>query len=82
MGYFMDPQGNYPRHAGDIQAVAPDFIEGESALPDGWVEVLAGEIPALAEGEMFVEIAPKKINGKFVRQFEIVPEPVRPPNLP
>lgn len=82
MGYFIDPEGNYPRHAGDIQAVDPDFIEGESALPEGWVEVGAGVIPTLNEGEIFVEIAPKKINGKWIRQFEVVPEPVRPDPLP
>jgi hypothetical protein len=72
MTYFIDPQGNYPRHIGDVQVVDPNYVQGND-LPEGWQEVAPGIIPELKQGETFEELAPKKINGVLTRQFKIVP---------
>jgi hypothetical protein len=42
---LIDPQGNYPRHIGDIMLANPGWEEGQ-ALPEGWIYVNPVEIPA------------------------------------
>lgn len=69
MGYYIDPQGNYPRHAGDVQLELPGWDEDNDALPEGWVNVLPGTLPEVPEGYRLVELAPKSVRGKMVRQF-------------
>jgi hypothetical protein len=77
MGYYIDPQGNYPRHAGDVQAEVPEWNEETDALPEGWLNVQPGTVPEILEGQQLVELAPKLVKGKYVRQFttEAIPEP-------
>lgn len=75
MGYFIDPEGNYPRHAGDVQIVVPGWDEEIDALPEGWVNVEPGIIPDVPEGFYLVELAPKAVKGKYVRQFATEPIP-------
>lgn len=71
MTYFIAPNGDYPRHIGDIQREHPDFVEG-AVLPDGWVEVAYGTIPDIdAEIQTWFEVAPKQIDGVLTRQFEV-----------
>lgn len=41
---LIDPQGNYPRHIGDIVLANPGWEEGQ-ALPEGWIYVNPSEIP-------------------------------------
>jgi hypothetical protein len=69
MGYYIDPEGNYPRHAGDIQLVIPEWNEATDPLPDGWIDVAEGTIPEIAEGYELVELAPKSTRGKYARRF-------------
>jgi hypothetical protein len=71
MGYFIDADGNYPRHAGDVQLIVPDWQEGVDALPDGWQEVEPGIIPELAQYEYVVEDAPAVVDGVLTRQFHV-----------
>ena len=71
MAYFIDAEGNYPRHIGDVQIAAPAYVYGDD-LPDGWVEVAEGVTPECGEGEAYVETAPKNIGGIITRQFKIV----------
>jgi hypothetical protein len=42
---LIDPQGNYPRHIGDIALANPGWEEGQ-ALPEGWIYVNPTEIPS------------------------------------
>lgn len=70
MGYFINPEGGYPRHAGDIQREFPDWQEGIDPLPEGWLEVAEGVVP---EGN-FVEVAPALVDGVLTRQFEVIEE--------
>lgn len=73
MGYFIDPEGNYPRHAGDVQIVAPGWNEETDELPEGWVNVEPGTTPDIPAGHELVELAPKLVRGRYVRQFATQP---------
>lgn len=73
MGYFIDPEGNYPRHAGDVQIYVPGWNEDTDALPEGWINVEPGTIPEIPEGFYLVELAPKLVKGKYLRQFDLAP---------
>jgi hypothetical protein len=42
---FINPQGDYPRHIGDLLLEYPDWEEGQ-ALPAGWIYVQNSSIPA------------------------------------
>lgn len=75
MGYFIDPQGNYPRHAGDIQITHPGWDEETDALPNGWVNVEPGETPEVPDGFVLVELKPAQVDGVYVRQFDVVAAP-------
>ena len=72
MGYFIDNQGNYPRHAGDVQLEHPDWVEGVDALPDGWTDVAEGIVPEIPEGYELIELAPAEVDGVLTRQFDVV----------
>jgi hypothetical protein len=71
MSYFIDPQGNYPRHVGDIKAEHIDWDENIDNLPNGWQVVLEGIIPEIPEGFGLNEVTPAQIDGVWVRQFEL-----------
>ena len=72
MGYFIAPNGDYPRHCGDIQREHPDFIEGVSDLPAGWQEVAAGIVPVIDDTkETWFEIEPAEVDGVLTRQFQV-----------
>lgn len=74
MAYFIAPDGGYPRHIGDVQIDDSNFVYGESALPNGWVEVAEGVVPEYnVETETFYEDAPALINGVMTRQFVVRP---------
>lgn len=73
MGYFIDPDGNYPRHAGDIQLLIPEWNEETDPLPDGWINVEAGVLPEIPENHYLLELPPKLVKNKYVRQFKVLP---------
>jgi hypothetical protein len=73
MGYFIDPQNNYPRHAGDIQLYYPNWNEEIDDLPQGWQQVDAGIVPEFDPlTQKLIELQPLEINGKLTRQFEVL----------
>lgn len=73
MSYFIDPDGNYPRHIGDVKRDNPDWNPETDELPDGWSEVAAGVIPDIPEGFYLNELAPAFVDGVLTRQFEVLP---------
>jgi hypothetical protein len=68
--YINEETGEYPRHIGDIQSLHPDWKLGQE-LPSPWVEVVATEPPNTTHPQTSYEIAPEKINGVWVRKFEV-----------
>jgi hypothetical protein len=39
MNLYVDPDGGFPRHRGDITRIDPSWTEGDP-LPDGWLQVV------------------------------------------
>lgn len=74
--YFIDPEGNYPRHVGDLQLQHPEWSVDNDKLPEGWIEVTEGILPEIPKGFALIELQPKKINEKYVRQFDLVAVPI------
>jgi hypothetical protein len=66
--YFIDPNGNYPRHYGDIKLDNPAW-QVESELPAGWVLVTDTDAPACADDETFYELPPVQIDGQWHRAW-------------
>ena len=70
---FINPNGDYPRHIGDIQIDYPDYRPGDS-LPEGWKEVAYAENwPTVGKYEVIYETEPTLINGKLTQNFQIRP---------
>lgn len=70
---FIDSQGNYPRHIGDLLNEIPDWQEG-SSLPSGWQQVMyAPEMPTAAENEAIEEMQPQLIDGILTQSFRVRP---------
>lgn len=70
MSQYIDPNGEYPKHIGDIQLEYPLWDETQK-LPKGWQEVLESEIPNIPDGYKLIETMPIEIDGKKFRNFEV-----------
>lgn len=69
--YLINPNGEYPRHIGDLLLEHPDWVSGDE-LPEGWTEVAPGEIPTIDESkQLWFEIEPQEIDGVWTRQFSV-----------
>jgi len=44
MAVYVNPEGEHPRHSGDIQRLHPSWVEGDD-LPEGWLQVVAVSQP-------------------------------------
>jgi hypothetical protein len=65
---YINPQGEYPRHYGDIMLDAPGWKLGDD-LPEGWVQVAETERPAPGADQVVVEAAPKEVKGVMTQQW-------------
>ena len=74
--YLINPNNEYPRHIGDLQAAHPNWQPGQD-LPEGWIEVLPGQTPSPTY-KQFVRELPiaQNENGQWVRQFELADLPI------
>lgn len=70
---LIDPQGNYPRHVGDLIISHPDWQEGQ-ALPLGWTYVQQSEIPTYnTNTERLIEKFPEVDEaGVYNQKWEVV----------
>lgn len=74
MGYYIDANGNYPRHAGDVQLIDSTFIENESTLPIGWHEVKDVEPPISTDSLIIIiENHPVLVDGQYERSWSTRP---------
>jgi hypothetical protein len=68
---FIDNEGNYPRHHGDLLLVEPNWQNG-NALPEGWQLVAyATEMPIENENETVYEAQPELVNGVLTQAFRV-----------
>lgn len=69
--YINESENLYPRFPGDIQLIDPEW-NVDKPLPDGWEIVIATPAPELEPHQSARELPPKKIDGVWHRQWEIV----------
>ena len=69
---FIDPQGEYPRHYGDIMLDAPNWQLGDP-LPAGWVEVAESPRPEPVDGTVTLEAPPVKVAGVMTQRWQTRP---------
>jgi hypothetical protein len=73
--YLINPNNEYPRHVADLQAEHPGWEPGQE-LPEGWVEVLTGELPTPSMTQFIRELPiAQNESGEWVRNFELVDLP-------
>lgn len=68
--YINESLGLYPRFDGDIQLIQPGWTS-DMPLPEGWEVVIADEPPVVESNQEWFEVAPKKIDGVWHRQFDV-----------
>ena len=78
---YISPDGEYPRHPGDIQLVYPEWDYMTDDPPEGWIEVVLTDKPAGNLNEMAREAHPQEIDGVWTQVWEMVPTPPPPPTL-
>tara|TARA_R110000764_G_scaffold74052_1_gene150633 strand:+ start:1974 stop:2267 length:294 start_codon:yes stop_codon:yes gene_type:complete len=65
---FISPNNEYPRFQGDIKIAHPSWNETMS-LPDGWIPVLATEVPTVEPGQAVDELFPEELDGEHRQRF-------------
>ena len=59
---YINAEGEYPRHIGDVQLVVAGWQEGDS-LPDGWQAVVETERPAGGPDQIIFDSGPVDVDG-------------------
>ena len=67
---YINPQGEYPRHIGDIQLEHPKFKEGD-ALPEGWVKVAEAQRPTVGTDQIAYEGEPEEVDGVMTQNWVV-----------
>ena len=67
---YINPQGEYPRHYGDIMLDAPGWQLGDD-LPEGWVLVAEAPLPTPGVDEIVVEDFPKEVKGVMTQNWKV-----------
>jgi len=67
---YINPEGEYPRHIGDIQLEHPNFKEGD-ALPEGWVQVAEADRPEPQTDKIIFEDFPVEVDGVMTQNWQV-----------
>ncbi len=59
---YVNAQGEYPRHAGDVQLVKKGWSEGDP-LPTGWQAVVETEPPTPGTDQLTYDSGPLDVDG-------------------
>jgi hypothetical protein len=70
MTIYINPNGDYPRHIGDIKLDSPSWIEGQD-LPEGWKAVVESSYPLISADEIAEETFPVLTDGVYVQTFNV-----------
>jgi len=70
MTIYINPNGEYPRFYGDIQAENPNWNLGDS-LPEGWIQVEDNPMPMPEYGKVVDEGFPIESEGTYSRNWII-----------
>ena len=69
---YMSPEGEYPKHYGDIMLASPGWKKGND-LPDGWRIVEMTEPPQLGEYEVYQRLEPIEVDGVLYEAWDVRP---------
>jgi hypothetical protein len=59
---YINAEGEYPRHIGDVQLAKKGFKEGDT-LPTGWQLVVETEPPAAGTDQLTYDSGPVDVDG-------------------
>lgn len=76
MSLYISPDGQFPRHVGDILITNPSWKKGDP-LPEGWREVNQTAVPS-EPGKKAIYSTPIEVDGQLVTTYELVDIPVAP----
>lgn len=67
---YINAQGEYPRHYGDIQLENLGWQLGDE-LPTGWIKVEETVRPTTAEGQIALEVFPVETDGVWSQAWSV-----------
>jgi hypothetical protein len=67
---YIGPNMEYPRYAGDIMLLYPDWKIGDS-LPSGWSTVLETEMLTPKADEVVVEDTPELVDNVWTQRWSL-----------
>jgi hypothetical protein len=67
---YINAEGEYPRHIGDVQLVIPGWKTGDP-LPDGWQAVVETDPPYASEYEVLYESPPQEVDGVITQVWTV-----------
>lgn len=68
---FINPDNEYPRHAGDILLQHPEY-DGVT-LPEGWKPVISTSTPDVENDQVVYEVYPELVDGIYVQSWAVRP---------
>lgn len=68
MAIYIDPNGNYPRYAGDIAIAYPTWATGDP-VPQGWIKVTEVEPPTPTESTYVYEEFPIMVEDVLTQNW-------------
>ncbi len=69
---YISPNGEYPRHYGDIMLDSPGWQLGDN-LPQGWIQVIETPMPEISQDEIVFEAMPENIDGQMTQSWQVRP---------
>ena len=67
---YINAEGEYPRHIGDVQLAKPGFKEGD-ALPKGWKAVVETERPVAGADQVAYDSGAVDVDGVLTQGWTV-----------
>jgi hypothetical protein len=67
---YINAEGEYPRHIGDVQLAKKGWQEGD-VLPKGWQAVVESERPIAGENQIAYDSGPVEIDGVLTQGWTV-----------
>ena len=67
---YINSEGQYPRHIGDIHLISPNFVEGNT-LPVGWKKVEETTRPIPGKDKLSLEAFPVEVEGVMTQSWTV-----------
>jgi len=67
---YINPEGEFPRHIGDIWIDYPNFKDGDE-LPEGWVKVEEVPLPNKTDDQIVEQGYPVEVDGVMTQNWQV-----------